>query len=89
MKGKFSKLTLSFIQFIFKTIYDKSFKLTLLSSWFVLLYFLPYFSFHCVEGLIGKVYPNKRSTERYVFLLDGLLICCKQVSGCILLTDFL
>lgn len=30
------------------------------------------------EGILGKLHPNKRSTERYVFLLDGLFICCKQ-----------
>ncbi|KXJ14446.1 Son of sevenless-like 1 [Exaiptasia diaphana] len=30
------------------------------------------------EGILGKLHPNKKSTERYVFLLDGLLICCKQ-----------
>lgn len=34
---------------------------------------------HIAEGILGKVHPNKRDTERYVFLLDGLLICCKQV----------
>ena len=31
------------------------------------------------EGTLGKIHPNKRDTERYCFLLDGLLICCKQV----------
>lgn len=30
------------------------------------------------EGTLGKIHPNKRDTERYCFLLDGLLICCKQ-----------
>lgn len=30
------------------------------------------------EGILGKIHLNKRDTERYVFLLDGLLICCKQ-----------
>ncbi|XP_031567931.1 son of sevenless homolog 1-like isoform X2 [Actinia tenebrosa] len=30
------------------------------------------------EGVLGKLHPNKKYTERYVFLLDGLLICCKQ-----------
>lgn len=30
------------------------------------------------EGTLGKIHPNKKDTERYVFLLDGLLICCKQ-----------
>lgn len=36
-------------------------------------------SFLNVEGTLGKIHPNKKDTERYVFLLDGLLICCKQV----------
>lgn len=35
--------------------------------------------FFNLEGTLGKVHLNKRGTERYVFLLDGLLICCKQV----------
>lgn len=38
-----------------------------------------YISVHIAEGILGKVHPNKRDTERYIFLLDGLLICCKQV----------
>lgn len=44
---------------------------------------------HIAEGILGKVHPNKRDTERYVFLLDGLLICCKQVIIALyLLTSF-
>lgn len=41
--------------------------------------FNSYISVYLAEGTLGKVHPNKRDTERYVFLLDGLLICCKQV----------
>ena len=51
--------------------------------------FLKIIKYFCnTEGNLGKVHPNKKDTERYVFLLDGLLICCKQVLSVCMLKSF-